>query len=94
MRYLWSRVVMCVLCFEAVVFAIHYYYGVRGVLVVREQQQAKIAMQAEIAQTKIKNEDVREQIEAWKESSFLQEKFAREKLALQKEQEIIYYSRK
>ncbi len=91
MRYLWSRCIIIFLCVEGVVFIIHYKYGPRGVQILHALKKIKATAQSDIKNLTSQNDDLREQIEEWKSDLFLQEKFAREKLALQKDNEIIYY---
>ncbi len=91
MRYLWSRLIMIFLLGEVLLFVVYYKYGPRGIDVLRNLKQIKLAAQSDIKNLEEKNNDLRYEIEEWKSDLFLQEKFAREKLALQKEHEIIYY---
>ncbi len=91
MRYLWSRCIIIFLLIEAVIFIIHYNYGPRGIQALHALKKIKATAQSDIKNLTCKNDDLRDQIEEWKSDLFLQEKFAREKLALQKDNEIIYY---
>ena len=91
MRYLWSRFIIIFLVIEVIAFVLYYNFGPRGVVTLRALAKIKTDAQADIKKIACANDDVREQIEEWKHDSFFQEKFAREKLALQKENEIIYF---
>jgi cell division protein FtsB len=91
MRYLWSRLIMIFLLGEVLLFVVYYKYGPRGIDVLRNLKEIKLAAQSDIKNLEQKNNDLRDEIEEWKSDLFLQEKFAREKLALQKENEIIYF---
>jgi cell division protein FtsB len=79
------------LLIEGVIFTIYYNHGSRGMQALRVLKKIKTTAQSDIKNLERKNDDLRDQIEEWKNDLFLQEKFAREKLALQKENEIIYY---
>jgi len=91
MRYLWSRVIIIFLLAEVLLFVVYYKYGPRGINVLCALKKIKSKAQSDIKDLEQKNNDLRDQIEEWKSDLFLQEKFAREKLALQKENEIIYF---
>lgn len=91
MRYLWSRFIIFVLIFEGLVFIFYYNFGPRGMHALYELKHARDGATADIDQMKNTNDDLCEQIEEWENGLFLQEKFARERLALQKEKEIIYF---
>lgn len=91
MRYLWSRFIIIFLLVEGVVFIIYYNHGPRGIQTLHALKKIKATAQSDIKNLTLQNDDLRDQIEEWKSGLFLQEKFAREKLALQKENEIIYY---
>lgn len=91
MRYLWSRFIVIFLVIEGIAFGVYYTYGPRGIQVLYAMKKLKRIAQDDIQALRKSNTDVREQIESWKHDLFFQEKFAREKLALQKENEIIYY---
>jgi len=91
MRYVWSRLVIIFLLLQGVVFIINYGWGPRGICVLKELKAIKIAAQEDIQRLKTQNDDVRHQIDAWHNDIFFQEKYAREKLEMQKENEIIYF---
>ncbi len=91
MRYLWSRLIIFFLLVEGLLFAVYYTYGPRGINVLYELENIKTIAQSDIKNIEQKNNDLRDHIEEWKSDMFLQEKFAREKLSLQKENEIIYF---
>lgn len=91
MRYLWSRFIIIFLLIEGVAFVIYYNHGPRGIQALHALKKIKATAQYDIKKLEQKNDDLRDQIAEWKSDLFLQEKFAREKLALQKENEIIYY---
>lgn len=91
MRYLWSRFVIFFLVVESIAFIVYYNFGPRGIQALHALKITKKTAQADIESIKQVNAEIRDQIEAWKSGLFLQEKFAREKLALQKENEIIYF---
>ena len=91
MRYLWSRFIIIFLLVEGVAFVMYYNFGHRGIVSLRALKKVKADAQSDIKNLEHANDDLREQIEEWKHDTFLQEKFAREKLALQKENEIIYF---
>ena len=91
MRYLWSRFIIIFLMAEGMAFAVYYNFGPRGLQTLRALKTTKLTTQSDIKRIQQENNDLRDQIEEWKSDQFLQEKFAREKLALQKENEIIYF---
>jgi cell division protein FtsB len=91
MRYLWSRLIIIFLAIEGVGFILYYNFGPRGIQTLRVLKKTKMAAQSDIEKIKSENADLKDQIEEWKSDLFLQEKFAREKLSLQKEGEIIYF---
>jgi cell division protein FtsB len=77
---------------ESILFITYYNFGPRGMHALYELKKSKAFIQDDIEKIKEENDDLRNQIEDWKHDLFLQEKFAREKLALQKENEIIYFT--
>ncbi|MBP6869700.1 septum formation initiator family protein [Candidatus Babeliales bacterium] len=91
MRYVWSRFIVMVLAIEGAGFVLYYNFGPRGIQKLQELQNIKVATQADIIKIQQENDSLKEQIEEWKTDLFLQEKFAREKLAMQKENETIYF---
>jgi cell division protein FtsB len=91
MRYLWSRFIIIFLMVEVVLFGVYYNFGPRGRLALQQLQQLKSETQQQIETMTAENNDLQDQIESWKTDQFLQEKFAREKLAMQKQGEIIYF---
>lgn len=91
MRYFWSRLLIMLLAAECAAFVLYYHFGPRGTQVLHELERIKIATEQHIQQLTEENEQLQENIDAWKHDSFLIEKFAREKLAMQKEGEIIYF---
>ncbi len=91
MRYVWSRFIVIFLILEGMLFIVYYNYGPRGILVLHELKNNRTAITQEITGLRQQNQDLQEQIEAWSNDIFLQEKYAREKLAMQKEGEKIYY---
>jgi cell division protein FtsB len=91
MRYLWSRFIVIFLMIEVVLFGVYYNFGPHGRLALQQLQQLKVETQQQIESMIAENNDLQDQIESWKTDQFLQEKFAREKLAMQKQGEIIYF---
>lgn len=91
MRYIWSRFLIFFLCFEACAFMMYYNFGPCGIQALHTLRKIKVTAQSDIKKFYYQNEILRDEIKAWQEGSFLQEKFAREKLALQKENEVIYF---
>lgn len=91
MRYFWSRLIIIFLAIEGVGFIIYYNFGPRGIQMLHTLKKTKITVKSDIEKIKQENNDLCNQIEEWKSDIFLQEKFAREKLAMQKDGEIIYF---
>lgn len=91
MRYLWSRLIIIFLVIEGLGFIIYYNFGPRGIRALHAMKDTKTTAELDREKIKQENDALRDEIEAWKSDLFLQEKFAREKLALQKEGEIIYF---
>lgn len=91
MRYLWSRFIITVLMVEGLAFVVYYNYGPRGIRTLRELKNTRAIAQSDIEKMQNENDDLCDQIDEWENGLFLQEKFARENLALQKEKEIIYF---
>lgn len=91
MRYLWSRLIIIFLIVELSLFAVYYNFGPRGRLALQQLQQLKVQTNEQIETMKAENSELADQIESWKTDQFLQEKFARQNLAMQKEGEIIYF---
>jgi cell division protein FtsB len=75
---------------EVVLFGVYYNFGPCGRIALQQLQQLKVETEQQIECMTAEN-DLRDQIESWKTDQFLQEKFAREKLALHKQGEIIYF---
>lgn len=91
MRYIWSRLIIFFLLAEVLGFSMYYVYGPTGMHGLSSLKQAKIATLAALEKIEQENVSLQEEIEEWQTAFFLQEKFARERLAMQKEHEIIYY---
>jgi len=91
MRYLWSRFIIIFLMIEVVLFGVYYNFGPCGRVALQQLQKLKVETEQQIERMTAENNDLRDQIESWKKDQFLQEKFAREKLALHKQGEIIYF---
>lgn len=91
MRYVWSRFVLIFLGMQTVAFLLYYNFGPRGIQALYDLQKVKNMIQVDMQRVKQDNQSLQEQIEAWKKESFLQEKFAREKLTMQKENETIFF---
>lgn len=91
MRYVWSRLIIMILAIEAAAFVLYYNFGPCGMQALQDLEKIKITASADIQRIQQENEALQEQIEAWKADLFLQEKFAREKLAMQKDNETIFF---
>ena len=91
MRYVWSRFLVMVLSFEGVVFIVNYHFGSSGVQTLHRLKDTKRVLQDDIAQLQVENKLLQEQIEEWSSGLFFQEKYAREKLQMQKAEEKIYF---
>jgi len=85
MRYLWSRFIILVLMVEGLSFIVYYNYGPRGIRTLHELKDTRSIAQSDVVKMQNENDDLRDQIDEWENGLFLQEKFAREKLSLQKE---------
>ncbi|MGZ6250660.1 MAG: FtsB family cell division protein [Candidatus Chromulinivorax sp.] len=94
MRYIWSKLLILCLAFQGAAFVVYYYFGPRGVLALQTLRMTKKTILDDCKRLIQENKLLREQIYAWQHDIFLQEKFAREKLALQKEGEIIFFKGK
>lgn len=90
MRYFWSRSIILLLSLEAIVFVVNYNYGLSGLQALQQLKVSKKLLQDEIAILQNENNLLQEQIDEWSTGLFLQEKFAREKLQMQKKDEKIY----
>ena len=91
MRYIWSRLIIIFLIAEIIIFAVYYCLGPRGMKALEQLQSIKNTTHEQIVSMTMENDQLQEQINAWQTDEFLQEKFARERLAMQKEGEIIYF---
>ena len=91
MRYVWSRFILLFLLLEVAAFTWYYHFGPCGRKALHQLQEIARQTQEKIDAMVQKNNDLQDQIESWKTDPFLQEKFAREKLAMQKQGEIIYF---
>ena len=91
MRYLWSRFIIIVLMVEGLAFIVYYNFGPRGIRTLHVLKHTRATAHSDIEKMQNENDDLRDQIDEWESGLFLQEKFAREKLALQKEKETIYF---
>jgi len=91
MRYLWSRLILIFFLVEGLSFMIYYHFGPRGARVLHNLKITSNVARADIEKNQQENSNLKEEIEEWKQNLFFQEKFAREKLALKKENEIIFY---
>lgn len=91
MRYAWSRFVVILLLFEGVIFALNYNFGSSGLRTLRNLKHVKATLHNDIDKLKVENSLLQDEIDEWSSSLFLQEKYAREKLQMQKEHEKIYF---
>jgi cell division protein FtsB len=91
MRYAWSRLIIACLVVEASVFAMYYRYGPRGIVTLHYLKRVKKDLQVDIDEMIAENDRLQAEIDAWATDEFLQEKYAREKLYLQKQGEVIYF---
>lgn len=90
MRYFWSRCIILLLSLEATAFVANYNFGPSGLQVLRQLRATKKLLQHDIETLQNENNLLQEQIDEWSTGFFLQEKFAREKLQMQKKDEKIY----
>lgn len=90
MRYIWSRCIIILLCVEALVFIVNYNVGSSGLQVLHRLKNTKKLLQDDIEILQLENSKLQEQIDEWSSGVFLQEKYARERLYMQKKDEIIY----
>lgn len=90
MRYFWSRCIIILLSVEACAFVVNYNYGPSGLRVLQSLKKTKNILHHDIAQLQSENSLLQEQIDEWSSGIFLQEKYAREKLQMQKKDEKIY----
>ena len=90
MRYFWSRFIIFMLALEAVIFVINYHYGASGLRILQSLKKTKNILHHDIAQLQAENSLLQEQIDEWSSELFFQEKYAREKLQMQKKDEKIY----
>jgi len=90
-RYFWGRLLIMILACEGVIFILNYHFGSSGVQTLHRLQETKITLQHNIDQLKENNNLLQEQIDEWADSWFFQEKYAREKLQMQKAEEKIYF---
>lgn len=91
MRYVWSRLIIMILVIETAAFILYYNFGPRGMQTLQDLEKFKNLVSADIAKIQQENELLEEKIKAWNTDLFLQEKFAREKLAMQKDNETIFF---
>lgn len=91
MRYAWSRFVIVLLLFEGIVFVLNYNFGSSGLRTLRDLKHVKATLHSDIDQLKLENSLLQDEIDEWSNDLFLQEKYAREKLQMQKEHEKIYF---
>ncbi len=91
MRYAWSRLIIIFFIIEASIFTIYYRYGSSGIVTLHHLKKIKKDLQSDIVSITEQNNELQAQIDAWANDEFLQEKYAREKLYLQKTGEVIYF---
>ena len=91
MRYLWSRFVILILSIEAICFIYNYNFGPAGMQELHKLKDEKQQLQYDIIQLEDRNSMLQEQINEWDQGLFFQEKYAREKLQMQKQGEQIYF---
>jgi len=91
MRYAWSRLIIALLVVEASIFAMYYRYGPRGIITLHHLKKVKKDLKADIDVMIDQNDRLQAEIDTWSTDDFLQEKYAREKLYLQKTGEVIYF---
>lgn len=91
MRYIWSRFIIIFLAIEAIIFIINYNFGSSGIETLHRLKDTKKILQRDIVQLQEQNNLLQEQIDEWSQELFFQEKYAREKLQMQKPGEQIYF---
>lgn len=90
MQYFWSKFLVGFLIVEVVVFAAFYYFGPDGITRLYALKQQRVQLACELQQVEKEIEFMEKELVAWQEELFLKEKFAREKLCMQKDNETVY----
>lgn len=91
MHYFWSKFLVLFLVCEVTIFGVVYYFGGQGVLYLQQLKKQRISLVSHVTVLQSEIDDLKDTITQWEDGSFLQEKYAREKLHLQKENELIYF---
>jgi cell division protein FtsB len=74
-------------------FVLYYSFGPCGIFALQELKNVKKTVEQEIKNFMSQNKSLQESIDAHKHDLFWTEKFAREKLAMQKVGEVIYFKK-
>lgn len=87
----WERYMYAMLCIELLIFCYFYCWGQHGLrylVVLKKERIEKLATLDELHNT---FEMLQDQIEDFSNSEFLKEKFARERLCMKKDGDMIYF---
>lgn len=91
MHYFWSKFLVIFLVCEVAIFGVVYYFGSQGIVYLNEIKHQRKVIAQNVRDLESEVVDLEHKVEQWSEDSFLHEKYAREKLHLQKDKEIIYF---
>lgn len=91
MTRFWERVMYGVLSIELLIFCGMYYWGEQGLYYLASLKKERIEKACIIDELHNKLEELQDQIEDFSNSEFLKEKFARERLYMKKDGEVIYF---
>lgn len=87
----WQRFMYVILCMQLLIFGYFYYWGQHGLhylVALKKERSEKLSVLDELYN---KYELLQDQIEDFANSEFLKEKFARERLYMKKDGDMIYF---
>ena len=87
----WERFMYAVLGIELLIFCYFYYWGQHGLSYLVALKKERVEKLAIVDALQNKLEMLEDQIEDFSSSEFLKEKFARERLCMKKDGDMIYF---
>ena len=87
----WQRFMYAFLCIELLIFCYFYYWGQHGLAYLVALKKERVEKLATLDELHIKLELLEDQIEDFSSSAYLKEKFARERLYMKKDGDMIYF---
>jgi len=87
----WKRLIYVMLGMQLLVFGYFYYWGQHGLQYLTGLKKERIEKLAILDDLHMQSELLQDQIEDFSTSEFLKEKFARQRLCMKKDGDVVYF---